>query len=48
MGMITIGYLGDLIGRKWGSVNTVSIMFVRRTSRCASFDLSRTRPYALI
>ena len=27
--MITIGYLGDRIGRKWGSVTTVSIMFVR-------------------
>lgn len=25
-GMITIGYLGDRIGRKWGSVTTVSIM----------------------
>ena len=30
MGMVTIGYLGDRIGRKWGSVSTVSIMFVRR------------------
>ena len=29
LGMITIGYLGDRIGRKWGSVTTVSIMFVR-------------------
>jgi MFS family permease len=29
MGMITIGYLGDRVGRKWGSVTTVSIMFVR-------------------
>lgn len=27
-GMITIGYLGDRIGRKWGSVTTVSIMGV--------------------
>ena len=29
LGMITIGYLGDRIGRKWGSVTTVSIMGVR-------------------
>ena len=29
LGMITIGYLGDRIGRKWGSVTTVSLMFVR-------------------
>ena len=29
LGMITIGYLGDRIGRKWGSVTTISIMFVR-------------------
>ncbi len=28
LGMITIGYLGDRIGRKWGSVTTVSIMGV--------------------
>jgi hypothetical protein len=27
--MITLGYVGDRIGRKWGSVTTVSIMFVR-------------------
>jgi MFS family permease len=27
-GMITIGYLGDKIGRKWGSVCTVSLMCV--------------------
>jgi MFS family permease len=27
-GMITLGYLGDKIGRKWGSVFTVSIMMV--------------------
>jgi len=27
-GMITIGYLGDRIGRKWGSVCTVSLMCV--------------------
>ena len=26
--MITIGYLGDKIGRKWGSVCTVSLMCV--------------------
>ena len=24
--MITIGYLGDRIGRKWGSVTTVALM----------------------
>lgn len=29
LGMISIGYLGDRIGRKWGSVTTVSLMFVR-------------------
>jgi len=33
LGMITIGYLGDRIGRKWGSVTTVSIMFVRSLLR---------------
>ena len=33
LGMITIGYLGDRIGRKWGSVTTVSIMGVRRSLR---------------
>lgn len=27
-GMITMGYIGDTIGRKWGSVMTVSIMSV--------------------
>ena len=27
-GMVTIGYLGDRIGRKWGSVTTVSLMCV--------------------
>ena len=27
-GMITMGYIGDTIGRKWGSVMTVSIMTV--------------------
>ena len=27
-GMITIGYLGDRIGRKWGSVTTVSLMCI--------------------
>ena len=30
LGMMTVGFLGDRIGRKWGSVTTVSIMFVRR------------------
>ena len=34
LGMITIGYLGDRIGRKWGSVTTVSIMFVRLHHSC--------------
>lgn len=28
LGMITMGYIGDTIGRKWGSVMTVSIMSV--------------------
>jgi MFS family permease len=28
LGMCTLGYLGDKIGRKWGSVFTVSIMMV--------------------
>ena len=27
-GMITMGYIGDTIGRKWGSVMTVCIMSV--------------------
>ena len=35
MGMITMGYVGDRIGRKWGSVTTVSIMLVRRLLVCA-------------
>ena len=34
LGMITIGYLGDRIGRKWGSVTTVSIMGVRFRTSC--------------
>lgn len=28
MGMFTLGFLGDRIGRKWGSVTTVAIMLV--------------------
>lgn len=28
LGMCTLGYLGDKIGRKWGSVFTASIMFI--------------------
>lgn len=28
LGMLSLGYIGDLIGRKWGSVTTASLMFV--------------------
>ncbi|KAK9812798.1 hypothetical protein WJX72_004025 [[Myrmecia] bisecta] len=28
VGMLTLGYLGDRIGRKWGSVTTAGIMFI--------------------
>ena len=28
LGMCTLGYLGDKIGRKWGSVFTASIMLI--------------------
>ncbi len=38
--MITIGYLGDRIGRKWGSVTTVSIMFVRSPLLYCALELS--------
>ena len=33
LGMITIGYLGDVVGRKWGSVATVSLMGVRSSMK---------------
>jgi Sugar (and other) transporter len=28
LGMLSLGFIGDLIGRKWGSVTTASLMFV--------------------
>lgn len=28
LGMCTLGYLGDKIGRKWGSVFTASLMLI--------------------
>lgn len=28
LGMFTLGYVGDQIGRKWGSVTSASFMFI--------------------
>ena len=28
LGMVTLGFVGDRIGRKWGSVTTASLMLV--------------------
>ena len=34
LGMCTLGYLGDKIGRKWGSVFTASLMLVGAVCPC--------------
>jgi MFS family permease len=50
LGMITIGYLGDRIGRKWGSVTTVSIMgigAVLLTAQHASTEKNQTIFYII-
>ena len=39
-GMLTLGYLGDQIGRKWGSVTTASVMLIGGIMLTASGGVS--------